>query len=142
MIRKIFNLFGGQRTTPTEKPVDMPLEGEKQQATAFGPFNRGRPIHTQPVPKKPGHYRIVKKATGEMKYYGTAKDLSVRQKVHQRKGKFDPVQDDFRYQIARDGISGPELYAHEAKKIKKHKPTLNRNGGGGGRPWKRDPTET
>lgn len=144
MFGKLVNLFRRQQA-PAKKPVEVPLSikandsHEKTDMRRSGVFGPGRPISKQPPPKKPGHYRIVRKKTGELRYYGTAQDLLLRKANHQKSQKFKPNLDDFLWQPAKDGVSAHDLYEYEKKKIKKHKPRLNRNSGGGGRRWPAKP---
>jgi hypothetical protein len=93
-------------------------------AASFGP---GRPISKQKPPSMPGHYRWYN-PDGRMDYYGTTNNLARRYREHAN--NFPGGM--FVYKIARDGATSAQLYAAEVKKIKLHKPSRNRNGGGGG----------
>lgn len=100
-----------------------------------GPIGYGRPVRNRAPESKPGIYRITSKKDGKPIYIGVANDLSRRYAEHKRSGKFEPDEHHFEYQSANDGVRADELYNHEKKKIKKHKPRMNQRNGGGGRPW-------
>jgi hypothetical protein len=139
MFRKLADLFRRQKASavePVEKPSSINVYGshEKTEVARFGaPIQRGRPIRNRPPPDQPGLYRFINKKTGKMDYFGTTKSLSNRQKAHERSGKFNGHY--FSFQPAKPGVSATALYEHEVKKIKKHRPRLNRNIGGGGPRW-------
>jgi hypothetical protein len=95
-----------------------------------GSFGPGRPILKQKPPSMPGHYRWYN-SDGRMDYYGTTNNLARRYREHAN--NFPDAT--FVYKIAKEGATAAQLYAAEAKKIKRHKPSRNGNGGGGGRRW-------
>jgi hypothetical protein len=99
------------------------------------PFGFGRPIYSRRPDARPGNYRLISKSTGELEYYGTTNNLSRRLGEHKRSGLYDPDRHHFAFQLAKDGVSSDVLYEHERKKIKRHRPQLNRRDGGAGPRW-------
>ena len=99
-------------------------------------FQRGRPSRQKP-PNRPGMYRFRNKLTGEVDYIGEAVDIARRIVTHLRSPK--PVSRDTHYvewQAADRRSTSRTRREHERAKIHKHKPRLNKRGGGGGR-WAR-----
>jgi hypothetical protein len=109
---------------------------EKTPAIQGGVIRRGPPIFNRPPPPEPVIYRHRNKETGKIDYIGATNNGSRRHNEHIRSGKFDPSQQDLGWQRARDGASPEDVYGHETKKIKQHRPPLNRRNGGGGPRWK------
>ena len=96
-------------------------------------FRRGRPSRQKP-PNRPGIYRFRNKLTGEVDYIGEAVDIARRIVTHIRSPK--PVSCDTHYvewQAADRRSTSRTRREHERVKINKHKPLLNKRGGGGGR---------
>jgi hypothetical protein len=137
----LFDLFGklsdllARQNASGKAPFDVPSNinanrsQEEIKIPRFGgPFQPGRPSN-QPPPDEPGMYRINRDKIG------VTNNLRRRKAEHERKGRIVPGVDDFWWQQAKPGVSAEELYRHEQKKITKHNPPLNVNGGGGGRRW-------
>ena len=96
-------------------------------------FRRGRPSRKDP-PNGPGIYRFRNKLTGEIDYIGEAADIARRIVTHLRSTK--PVSLDthhVEWQAADGRSTSRTRREHERVKINKHKPRLNKRGGGGGR---------
>ncbi len=137
MFRGLANLFRRQKPS-AEKSVEDPssINAYNETPTAKrAPTKLGRPSHKQSTPDKPGLYIIKSKKTGKRLYIGAAKNLRKRQAGHKRSGKFDPDKHIYAFQLAKDGATAAEIYEHEAKKIKKHKPLKNQRAGGAGPRW-------
>ncbi|GHV19537.1 hypothetical protein AGMMS49959_04790 [Planctomycetales bacterium] len=94
-----------------------------------GIFNPGKPKVGTP-PAEQGEYRLL-----GGKYIGISNNMLRRIKEHLRSGKITKG-DTISYQTTKPGVSFDDLRKHEAKKINKHKPELNKRTGGGGRPPK------
>lgn len=105
------------------------------------PFSKGRP-RQGPPPAQPGLYRIIDAGTGIVTYIGVSSNLRRRQQEHQRSGKYDPATDVFAWQTIRSGATVEQLLSTERDKIRRHRPTDNRRGGGAGRPPLNWPTST
>ena len=100
---------------------------------AMSIFRRGRPSRQAP-PNRPGIYRFRNKLTGEVDYIGEAADIARRIVIHIRSPK--PVSLDTHYvewKAADRRSTSRTRREHERVKINKHKPRLNKRGGGGGR---------
>ena len=96
-------------------------------------FPRGRPSRQAP-PNKPGMYRFRSKQTGEIDYIGEAVNIARRIAEHLRSPK--PVSCEthhVEWQRADRRSTSRTRREHERGKINKHKPRLNKRGGGGGR---------
>ena len=96
-------------------------------------FRRGRPSRQAP-PNGPGIYRFRNKLTGEIDYIGEAVDIARRIVTHLRSTKPVSLNTHHVEWQAADGRSTSRTRReHERVKINKHKPLLNKRGGGGGR---------
>ena len=108
-------------------------DGHSSGGIAMSIFRRGRPSRQKP-PNRPGIYRFRNKLTGEVDYIGEAVDIARRIVTHIRSPK--PVSRDTHYvewQTADRRSTSRTRREHERVKINKHKPLLNKRGGGGGR---------
>lgn len=107
-------------------------------------YKPGRPTEIKPytqkdhskIPKAKGEYRIIGKDR-EVKYVGYTNDLRRRMHEHMRSGKLGGDNSTFAFKVADGRASRDTLAKHEADKIAKHDPPLNKRAGGGGRPFKR-----
>ncbi len=97
----------------------------------MGIFNPGRPS-TQDPPGSMGLYRSVG-PEGNLKYIGSASDLSSRINAQIRSGAKVSPGDTIAWQAAKLGTTIQQVRAHEAAKIAQHNPPLNLRAGGGGR---------
>jgi hypothetical protein len=88
------------------------------------------------VPASKGEYRIIGKDR-KVKYVGYSNDLRRRMREHMRSGKLSGDNSIFAYKVADGRASRDCLALHEASKIKKHDPVLNKRAGGAGRPFRR-----
>ena len=96
-------------------------------------FRRGRPSRKDP-PNGPGIYRFRNKLTREIDYIGEAVDIARRIAQHLRSSKILSLDTHHVEWQAADGRSTSRTRReHERDKINKHKPRLNKRGGGGGR---------
>ena len=96
-------------------------------------FRRGRPSRQDP-PNAPGIYRFICKLTGRVDYIGEASDIARRIVTHLRSTKPVSIETHHIEWQAADGRSTSRTRReHERAKINKHKPRLNKRGGGGGR---------
>lgn len=94
-------------------------------------FGRGRPKRDLTPPDLPGRYGFRCKGDGGLAYIGQTDRLLTRLRAHLRSGRFP--EHTFEYQVAKEGATKAELCMSEVERIKKHRPALNRNRGGGGR---------
>lgn len=90
--------------------------------------NTGAGVKPQP---KPGEYRI-RDSGGSIIYIGETVSLPRRMDEHRRSGRFDGGGT-FEYKTADGRSSSRTRREHERVKIQKHKPILNKSGGGEGR---------
>jgi len=114
----IAGILGGNtiRQEPTSAP---PVSAPKVRR--LGAIPPGRPKFKQPPPKKPGVYRFVNKATRRPTPILERPTICHRRKrEHTSAEFFKPNEHRFDYQLARDGITADELYAHEKKKTEQH----------------------
>ncbi len=136
MFGKFLGFFRSQESLAATPSVQEPTSAPPVSAPKvrrLGAIPPGRPKFKQPPPKKPGVYRFVNKATGDLLYIGKADNLHRRKREHTSAEFFKPNEHRFDYQLARDGITADELYAHEKKKTEQHWPLpLSRRRGGGG----------
>jgi len=124
---------GGMAQGDIEKPPAIPKGGA---------IRYGRPLRNRPPPSEPVIYRHISRETGKPDYVGATKNGSRRHDEHIRSGQFDPSRQALEWQPARDGVNAEALYEHEKKKIKQHRPPLNRRNGGAGPRWKpRNPSQ-
>ena len=108
----------------------------------MGIYKPGRPITYCPAtgkgrvpPDKPGLYRI-RKSQGEILYIGETCSLRRRMREHIRSGKISMAKKRpmiLEYKVADSSSTSQTRRQHEKAKIAKHKPVLNRSGGGEGR---------
>ncbi len=97
----------------------------------MGIFSRGRPSFQDP-PTDKGLYRVVG-SESEVKYIGSANNLSSRIGIQVRvRNKVSPG-DRVAWQAAKPGVTLEQVRAHETAKIAQHNPPLNLRAGGGGR---------
>ena len=107
-------------------------------------FRPGRPKEFKPfvnkdhsqVPACKGEYRIIGRDRRVM-YVGYTNDLRRRMHEHMRTGKLGGDNSTFAYKVADGRASRDSLARHEAEKIRKHEPVLNKRAGGAGRPFGR-----
>ena len=104
--------------------------GRPREFDAFNSTNYAQ------VPASKGEYRIIGKDR-EVKYVGYTNNLRRRMREHMRTGKLSGDNNIFAYKTADGRASRDSLARHEAKKIKKHDPVLNKRAGGAGRPFNR-----
>lgn len=107
-----------------------------------GIYKPGRPFKYIPSsqygskpPEKPGIYRI-RNGEGQILYIGETCSLCRRIREHIRSGKIslDPAERHYvEFQIADRRSSSQTRRDHERKKIRQHKPLLNKSSGGEGR---------
>lgn len=97
----------------------------------MGIFSRGRPSFQEP-PKSMGEYRVVGPG-GQIKYIGSANNLSNRIGTQISSGVKVSAGDRVGWQAAKPGTTIQQVRAHEAVKIAQHNPPLNLRAGGGGR---------
>ena len=104
-------------------------------------YSKGRPSRYTPAtekgkipPKEPGEYRILD-YHGTIVYIGETCNLyrRMREHIHSGKIKMGKYPYSFEYKQAQKGATPTMRREHEKKKIKKHKPRLNKSGGGEGR---------
>ena len=105
-------------------------------------YKPGRPFKYTPAtkrgskpPEKPGLYRI-RDGRGRILYIGETCSLARRIREHIRAGKIsmDPADHCYvEYQIADPRSTSRTRREHERKKIRRHRPLLNRSNGGEGR---------
>jgi hypothetical protein len=96
------------------------------------PYRAGRPTH-QKTPTGRGEYRWRNKETGKVDYIGISDNLKRRKREHERSGLFSTVSHFFEWMGADDECNFSDLRAHERDSVRKHKPSKNVRGGGGGR---------
>jgi len=113
-------------------------KAEKEKNKRKPPYLPGRPTeHKQSDPSKnrppraPGEYRIYDKDR-MIKYIGETNNLERREREHKRSGKLQD-NDIFAWQTASKDSNSDTRRDHERKKIKQHKPSLNKSRGGEGR---------
>ena len=82
-------------------------------------------------PPRAGEYRILD-SSRKVKYIGETNNLARRMGEHRRAGKLRD-SDRFAWQTADGRSTSNTRRKHEREKIKKHRPELNRSGGGEGR---------
>ena len=97
----------------------------------MGIFGPGRPSFQEP-PKSMGEYRVIGPESN-LKYIGSANNLSSRISAQIRSGVKVSAGDRVAWQAARPGTTIQQVRAHEAAKIAQHEPPLNLIAGGGGR---------
>ena len=97
----------------------------------MGIFSRGRPSFQAP-PADKGLYRVVSPESN-IKYIGSADNLSSRIGAQMRAGVKVSASDRVAWQAAKPGTTIQEVRTHEAAKIAQHNPPLNLRAGGGGR---------
>ena len=97
----------------------------------MGIFSRGRPSFQDP-PSSMGLYRVVGPGN-DLKYIGSANDLSSRIGTQVSSGVKVSAGDRVGWQAANPGATIQQVRAHEAMKIAQHNPPLNLRAGGGGR---------
>ena len=102
-------------------------------------YKQGRPMKYNPTtgagikpPAAPGEYRL-RNPQGSILYIWETDSLSRRMGEHLRSGKLPP-NGTFEYQVADGRSTSRTRREHERLKIAQHQPTLNRSGGGEGRP--------
>ena len=99
----------------------------------MGIYRRGRPSRQAP-PNGPGTYRFICKLTGKVDYIGEAVNIARRIVQHLRSAKPVSLGTHYVEWKPADGRSTSKTRRkHERAKIDKHKPRLNKRGGGGGR---------
>ena len=105
-------------------------------------YKPGRPAKYNPTtsaghkpPKAPGEYRI-RSGSGDILYIGETCNLARRTGEHIRSGKLPTGEGGgtIEYQVADGRSTSRTRREHERDKISQHQPTLNRSGGGEGRP--------
>ena len=106
-------------------------------------YKPGRPNKYNPTsgagqkpPAKPGEYRI-RDDSGKITYIGETNDLARRTGEHIRSGKLPSGGNEnstIEYKVADGRSTSNTRREHEREKIEQHKPTLNKSGGGEGRP--------
>ena len=106
--------------------------------TEFNPFTNKD--HSK-VPEAKGEYRILGQ-NKEIMYIGYTNQLKRRMHEHMRSGKLGGENSIFAYKVADGRASRERLARHEAAKIKKHSPELNKRAGGAGRPFKKKSKST
>ena len=97
----------------------------------MGIFGPGRHSFQAP-PKSMGEYRVIGPG-GVLKYIGKTVDLYRRYLEHRRAGNKMGPSDKFGWKEPKPGTTRQQLTEYESAKIDKHKPSLNRIRGGGGR---------
>lgn len=100
------------------------------------PIGPGRMKHADShtdLPREPGIYRHVDRATGQVNYVGQTGDLRQRTYQHTYGGKFDPSTQRVEYSVARPDASRDALCQGEVRHIAKHQPPGNSTQGGNGR---------
>ncbi len=112
--------------------------GRSCSSACSTPYSPGRPKEyraSDPLknvpPKDPGEYRIMDKDRN-IKYIGETNNLERRRKEHRRTGKLQN-EDVFAWKTASKDSTSDTRREHERKKIKQHKPPLNKSRGGEGR---------
>ncbi len=107
-------------------------------------YKPGRPKEVHPldgeknkIPPKKGEYRIMGKDNKKPVYVGVTNNLRRRAGEHMNSGKLNDEHPVFAFKIADGRASQSRINDHERAKIKQHKPTLNKRGGGAGRPYKK-----
>ena len=108
-------------------------DGHNAGSIVMSIFPRGRPSRQAP-PNRPGIYRFICKLTGRVDYIGEAVNIARRIIEHLQSTK--PVSRDTHYvewQAADGRSTSRTRREYERTKINKHKPRLNKRGGGGGR---------
>lgn len=105
-------------------------------------YKPGRPFKYIPAtgqgskpPELPGLYRI-RDGGGRLLYIGETCSLARRIREHIRSGKISVRPGDcyyVEYQIADRRSTSKSRREHERQKIRRHRPLLNRSGGGEGR---------
>ena len=107
--------------------------GHNSGGIAMSIFRRGRPSRKAP-PNGPGIYRFICKLTGRVDYIGEAADIARRIAEHLRSSKILSLDTHHVEWQAADGRSTSRTRREQERaKINKHKPRLNKRGGGGGR---------
>jgi excinuclease UvrABC nuclease subunit len=82
------------------------------------------------LPNKPGIYHY-KTQQGNYKYIGVTNNLNRRAKEHKTDGKLKSYNI-ISYKVCKKNISSKQLAETEKNHIAKHKPRLNKTGGGNG----------
>lgn len=106
----------------------------------MGTVGPGRPEKYNPAtanapipPPQPGLYRIRNRATGQIEYVGETGNIYRRILEHTRSGKFNPDCHEIEWKCADSTSTSVTRREVEKRWILRHTPTLNGNGGGGGR---------
>ncbi len=101
--------------------------------SAIGPGRMRQADTHQDLPREPGLYRHVDRATGRVDYIGQTGNLQQRTYQHTHAGKLDPATQRVEYQVARPDASRDALCRDEVRHIAKHQPPGNTTRGGNGR---------
>lgn len=137
-------LIGGrQKTSSGAAPIETnPAVPDRRSAAARGKsaLPRGRMRETDkvkgplsPLPKAPGLYQHINKATREVEYVGQTNNLRTRQQQHANSGRLDTEKQFIRFGVAKDTATKCDLCQTEVHHIAKHSPSGNKTKGGNGR---------